>query len=227
MSDTSITITEKQLTLYEDRIKKGISAFMEVGQSLQKIKEANGFKLRGFETFDEYCQATFQFSERHGYRMISAATDAKKIEAAVGEMPRNEAAVRAMKSVMHEPKLIEKVQERLKKKGGSLATATAERIEEIVEAVRPKSKPMFEAPKEEKKPPLPALSDTCPICHLQPGAYVRREDGWHCGRNVCDALVMVGVIPVTGQACPECGAAILTTDAEFCETCGCILAVTA
>ena len=42
MSDTSITITEKQLTLYEEKIKKGIAAFLEVGQALQKIKDANG-----------------------------------------------------------------------------------------------------------------------------------------------------------------------------------------
>lgn len=224
MSDTSITITEKQLTMYEEKIKKGISAFMEVGQSLQKIKEANGFKLRGFETFDDYCQATFQFSERHGYRMISAATDAKKIEAAVGEMPRNEAGVRAMKSVMHEPKLIEKVQERLKKKGGSLATATAERIEEIVEAVRPKTKTMFE-PKEEKKPAMPMISDTCPKCGTTPGSYFHVADGWHA--ECCGTLVMIGVIAANAQACPECSAAILNAGAEFCESCGCILEVKA
>jgi len=27
------------------------------------------------------------------------------------------------------------------------------------------------------------------------------------------------------RACPECGAAILSADAEFCEMCGCILEV--
>lgn len=227
MPDTSITITEKQLSLYEERIRKGLNSFFEVGQSLARIKEANGFKLRGFDTFDAYCQQTFQFSERNGLRLIAATDTATKVEEAIGEKPRNEAAARVLKEVAHDPKLIERVNDRLKKAGQSIATATAEKIQEVVDKVKPQTKPMFEPPKPAPKPVLPVLSDTCPHCHLQPGAYVRREDGWHCGRNVCDALVMVGVIPVTGQACPECGAAILTTGAEFCETCGCILAVTA
>jgi len=228
MSDTSITITEKQLAVYEDKVRKGLASFFEVGQSLQAIKDANGFKLRGFDTFDAYCQSTFQFSERNGYRLIAAAETAKKVESAVGERPRNEAAARVLKEVVHDPKLIERVNDRLKKTGQSVATATAERLQEVVDKIKPQTKAMFEQPKKEPpKPVMPTLSDTCPHCHLQPGQYVRREDGWHCGRNVCDALVMVGVIPITGQACPECGAAILTTGAEFCETCGCYLAVTA
>lgn len=222
MSDTSITITEKQLAVYEDKVKKGLASFLEVGKSLQAIKDANGYKLRGFDTFDAYCQATFQFSERHGYRMISAATDAKKIEATVGEMPRNEAAVRAMKSVMHDPKLIERVNDRLKKTGQSVATATAERLQEVVDKIKPQTKPLFEE-KPAPKPVLPTLSDTCPICHAQPHSYTRHDDGWHCGIAGCNALVMVGVIPLNAQACPECNAAILNAGAEFCESCGCIL----
>jgi hypothetical protein len=227
MPDTSITITEKQLAIYEDKIKKGLASFFEVGQSLQRIKDANGFKLRGFDTFDAYCQKTFSFSERNGYRLIAAADTAKKVEKAVGEMPRNEASARVLKEVVHDPKLIERVNEKLKRAGQTMATATAERLQEIVDKVKPQTRPMFEEPKAPPKPVLPTLSDTCPICHQQPFNYARHEDGWHCGIAACNALVMVGVIPANAQACPECGAAILTTNAEFCETCGCILAVPA
>ncbi len=224
MSDsTAVTMTEKQLTIFEDKIRKGQAAFIEVGHALREIKERNAFQLRGFKTFDEYCSKTFGFSERNGYRMIAAAETAKKIEDATGDKPRNEATARVLSKITHDPKLIERVQQRLKTKGESIATATAERIEQVVEAIRPKTKPMFDQPKEEPKPVLPTLSDTCPICHEQPMMYTRHDDGWHCGIASCNALVMVGVIPLNVQACPECGAAILNAGAEFCETCGCIL----
>ena len=183
MSDTTtaITITEKQLGIYEEKIRKGLASFFEVGQSLQRIKEANGFRLRGFDTFDAYCQATFSFSERNGYRLIAAADTAKKVEKAVGEMPRNEASARVLKEVVHDPKLVEKVQERLKKAGVSVATATAEKLAEVVEKVKPKTRPMFEEPKAEPKPKLPELHDVCPKCNTTPASYFHLSDGWRCG----------------------------------------------
>lgn len=225
MSDTTaITIVEKQLNTLEDKVRRGLASFMEVGTALQRIKETNGFRLRGFEDFNGYCEQTFGFSASNGYKMIAAAESAKKVEKATGEKPRTAEAARVMSKVTHDPKLIEKVQEKLKKAGASIATATAEKLDEIVEAVRPKTKPMFpEAKKGPPAPAMPTLSDTCPTCHQQPLTYTRHEDGWHCGIAACNALVMVGVIPVSAQACPSCNAAILNPAAEFCEVCGCIL----
>lgn len=228
MSDTSITITEQQLEILEDKIRFGLASFVEVGTALREIKEANAFTLRGFKNFDDYCAKTFGFSERNGYRMIAAAQTSDKIKDIVGEAPRNEASARVLKQIADEPKIVERVAAQLKRSNQTIATATAEKLQQVIDRVKPAPKPTAEAkPAAKPAPIMPTLSDTCPHCHLQPGQYVRREDGWHCGRNVCDALVMVGVIPITGQACPECGAAILTTGAEFCETCGCYLAVTA
>jgi hypothetical protein len=221
-NEQAITMTEKRLADLESRIRRGLESFVEVGNALAEIKARNGFMLRGAKTFDEYCSKTFGFSERNGYRMIAAAETAKKVEDAVGEKPRNEAAARELKAVAHDPDLIKRVNDRLQKSKLTVATATAEKIHEIVEKIRPQSKPMFEE-KPEKKPALPQLSDTCPICHQQPQNYIRREDGWHCGIAACNAPVMVGVIPMNAQACPECGAALLTPGAEFCETCGCVL----
>ncbi len=227
MSDTTaITIVEKQLTTLEDKVRRGLASFMEVGTALQRIKETNGFRLRGFEDFNGYCEQTFGFSASNGYKMIAAAESAKKVEKAIGEKPRTAEAARVLGKVTHDPKLIEKVQEKLKKAGESIATATVEKIDQIVETVRPKTKPMFpEAKKEPPAPAVPTLSDTCPTCHQQPLNYVRQADGWHCGFAACNAPVMVGVIPAHAQACPACGAALLNSAAEFCEVCGCILEV--
>jgi predicted RNA-binding Zn-ribbon protein involved in translation (DUF1610 family) len=217
-SDTSITMTEKRLTDLEGRIRRGLDSFVEVGTALAEIKARNGFQLRDCKTFDEYCAKTFGFSERNGLRLIAAAETTKKVEAAIGERPRNEASARVLKEVAHDPKLIERVNERLKKARLSVATATAEKIQEVVDKVKPQTKPMFEKP--EKKPALPELRDICPKCVVTPEQYTHAEDGWHCGS--CGAPVLVGVVGVDVKACPECGAALIG-NTEFCEVCGCVL----
>ena len=223
MSDeTAITMTEKQLATLEDKVRKGLASFIEVGQALQRIKEANGFKIRGFKTFDEYCQAQFAFSERNGYRLIAAAQTAKKVEEATGEAPRNEASARVLKDVVHDPKLIEKVNDRLKRTGATIATATAEKLQEVVDKVKPKTRPMFDGPKPEPKPVMPELKDICPKCNTTPASYFHLSDGWHCGTENCNALVMLGVIAADVRACPECGAALIGND-DFCTQCGAIV----
>ena len=224
MSDsTAVTMTEKRLTELESQVRRGLDSFVQVGNALAEIKNRNGFMLRECKTFDEYCAKTFGFSERNGYRMIAAAETAKKVEEAVGERPRNEASARVLKEISHDPKLIERVNDRLKKAGQSVATATAEKIQEVVDKVKPQTKQMFEKPKEEKKPAMPMISDTCPKCGVTPDSYFHISDGWHCGAENCGALVMVGVIAADAKACPECGAAILNAGAEFCEACGVVL----
>lgn len=227
---TAITMTEKRLTELEGQVRRGLDSFVAVGNALAEIKARNGFMLRGAKTFDEYCEKAFGFSERNGYRMIAAAETAKKVEAAVGERPRNEAAARELKAVAHDPMLLEKVNDRLKKAGQTVATATAEKIHEVVEKVKPQTKPMFGQPSDgssqkSDKPKMPELRDVCPQHGGVPDSYFHLSDGWHCGMEDCGALVMLGVIAANVQACPECGAALLNAGVEFCETCGCVLEV--
>lgn len=221
--DTSLTITEQQLEILEDKIRLGLASFVEVGTALREIKEANAFTLRGFKNFDDYCAKTFGFSERNGYRMIAAAQTSDKIKEIVGEAPRNEASARVLKQIADEPKVVERVAAQLKRSNQTIATATAEKIAEVIERVKPRAQPIVESkPAAKPVPASPTLSDICPACQMRPGVYVHREDGWHCGRAVCNALVMVGVIPLTGKACPSCNAAV-ADNAEFCETCGVVL----
>src|SRR3990167_10999775 len=116
MSDEhAITMTEKRLTELEGQVKRGLDSFVAVGNALAEIKARNGFRLRECKTFDEYCAKTFGFSERNGYRMIAAAETAKKVEKAVGERPRNEAAARELRPVANDPGLLKKVNDRLQR----------------------------------------------------------------------------------------------------------------
>lgn len=221
---TNLTMTEKRLADLEGKINRGLNSFFEVGYALLEIRDRHGYQLRGFKDFDGYCQATFGFGERQGLRMIAGAETAKKVEAAIGEKPRNEAAARELKPVAHDPKLIEKVNDRLKRAGQTVATATAEKIAEVVQKVKPQTRTMFDdQPKPEKKPALPELRDICPKCCTTPESYFHLSDGWHCGAENCGALVLIGVVAVDVKACPDCGAALVNAGAEFCAVCGAIL----
>lgn len=221
MSDeTAITITKTELTDLEKRVRVGLASFLDVGLALKAIKERNGFRLRGFEDFNAYCEKTFQFSERNGYRLIAAAETAQSVKKQIGETPKNEASARVLKDVVNVPGLLQKVKERLAKKGASISTATAEAIGEVVDQVRPKTAPMFpgkDKPADETQARMPTLNDVCPKCKTVPALYSHSPDGWHCGR--CNTLVLIGVMSATARACPTCGAAIVG-EQEFCTTCG-------
>jgi hypothetical protein len=208
-------MTKQELTALEVKIRAGLASFVEVGTALRAIKERNGFKLRGFKTFDEYCQSTFQFSERNGYRMIAAAETAEKVEKAIGDRPRNEFAARVLGRVAHDPKLIERVKERLARQGATIATASAEKIEDVVKRVLPATRPMFAGP--EPEPEIPGLSDECPNCKAVPDAYRHADSTWRCG--ACDAPVRVGVVAARTVVCGECGA-VITSTLGFCQSCG-------
>lgn len=197
----------RQLTLFdletlETRIKAGLRTFIDVGQALAEIKAADGHKLKGYKSFEEYCEREFGFGVRHGERLIQAAQVAVKVEQLTGEAPRNEAVAREIARVAYSPqadKKLEQVSKQLQKEGKSIATATAEVVAKVVERVispKPKveQKPLVEEVVEAQPAPVLAttLTDFCPSCGSIPESYMRQADGWHC--SDCDAPVTIGVI---------------------------------
>ena len=227
---TALTMTKSELTALEKTVREGLQSFIEVGRALQEINERQGYRLRGFETFDDYCEGQFGFSRRHGYRMIAAAQTVNKVKSVLGEAPRNEAAARVLTPVAQDRRLLERVKVKLDKSGKTVATATAEQIGEAVKAVTSQKKAAPDAAQgvEPEKPKLPVLTDVCPHCKQRPESYHSRNGespslggGWHCG--LCDAPVMLGVIEARPAACPACGCAVIG-DAGFCQNCGEVVA---
>lgn len=199
----------RQLTLFdlealEAKITAGMAAFMEVGNALAEIQQAEGWKMRGFKSMEEYCEKQFGFSLRHGQRQIAAAQTATAVKQITGEAPRNEAAAREIGKVAFSPAKVKKVEAELKRQGKTIATATAEVIAKVVTNVltgktAPKAQPEAKAaPVVEDIPEteMPTLQDFCPSCGELPGSYTRRPDGWHCPQ--CDAHVMLGVVLAEG-----------------------------
>lgn len=205
MTTIQTTDIPRQLTLFdleqlETRIRAGLRTFIDVGNALNEIKVSNGHRLKGYTSFEAYCEAEFNFGVRHGERLIQSAKAALKVEQLTGELPKNEAVAREIARVAYSPKAetnLKTISKELKREGKTLATATAEVVAKVVERVinpKPKieQKPLVEEVIEE--PPVlgTSLTDFCPSCGSIPQSYTHRDDGWHC--SDCDAPVTIGVI---------------------------------
>ncbi len=220
----STAIQEKpiQLTLFdlealEVKVRAGLKSFIEVGDALTKIRDGDGWKLRGFDSFDEYVEKTFGFSVRHGQRLIAAAETARQVERLTGETPASESVAREIKRVVFSPAAVKQVQAELKQTGKSIATAKAEVIARVITGVlqrttagAPAKSPAARKPAPAQtyspvgKPaapyiPEPAIPDMtvlpgsefCPSCGLIPDAYTRDGKVWRC--DECGGAVLISV----------------------------------
>lgn len=215
------TMTKSELDKLEGRIREGLKTFRQVGEDLMQIRERHGYALRGYPDFPTYCEKEFGFGKRQGERLMLAAETAQKVEKLIGEAPRNESSARVLTGVAKDPKLLTKLKERLDKQKLSVATATAEKLQEVVDKITPHTKAMFDdgpTPAEKAAAPiLKSLTDACPSCKRVPGSYVHGDQGWHCGD--CNAGVRVSAVPIEIVLCRECKAPLLG-DAGYCVKCG-------
>lgn len=190
---TSITPTKPlQLTLFdldalETRIKAGMKTFIEVGEALRTVRDANGHTMRGFKTFDDYCAKEFGISIRQGQRLIEAAAVARQVEEITGELPKNEAQAREIGKIADQPALLKKVITEIKRTKTTLANATAEVVALAVAKVTGKTAPPPPERKIEEPPPITAptldlsvFADTCVHCGTLPEAYQRKGEAWTC-----------------------------------------------
>jgi hypothetical protein len=138
------------------------------------------------------------------------------VQKALGEMPRNEASARVLNPIAGDPKLLGKLKDRLAAQKLNVATATAEKLQEVVDKIKPKTAPMFD----DKARPVAAiagLSDVCPVCGKVPSAYNQYEHVWRCGD--CGKPVRIGALPLEIAVCRECQAPIIG-ESGICEKCG-------
>lgn len=245
MENTEIaTITEKQLTTLEDKIRRGSAAFVEVGTALAKIREGKGYRLRGFETFESYCQKEFGFTDRQGRRLIQSAETSAEVKKLTGAAPANESVAREWAPIVAEPEKLKKVTEQLERKGYSVVTATAEAVKDAVQKLAPKpkvspapvngkavvlgGKGIFPDTRKQAIWDVSTQEGACPHCGEMPDRYDRSDEVWQCAD--CKGVVMLSVIkwppedtatPAT-KACPACKHESSATH-RFCDWCGEVL----
>lgn len=237
------TLTEAQLAKLEEQIRKGSAAFITVGTALAKIREGRGYRLRGFETFEQYCQTEFGFTDRQGRRLIQSAETSAEVKKLTGAAPANESVAREFASVAAEPEKLKRVTEQLERKGYSVVTATAEAVKEAVAKLEPKPKVQpalassqavvlggngngHRAADVAAPAKLDAPTGECPWCHERPSGYEQSDETWQCSN--CSGTVMLSVIqwppetapaPEKTKACPTCKRA-WPADQKFCHVCG-------
>lgn len=218
-------MSKAELDRLEGKIRAGLKSFVEVGHALQEIRDKRGYLIRGYKSFDQYCEREFHFSLRQGERLMLAAQTAETVKKVTGEAPANESVARVLTSVAKDEKILNKVVSNLKKRGQTIATATAEKIAEVVDQVVAKPKANgsgAEQPTPAEKaaaPILQSLSDACPGCKAVPTSYKHVPGGWECGD--CGASVRLNTLPAEIVLCKECGKPLF--GASICGVCGAVV----
>lgn len=69
----SLTPGLLDLMEHEKVIEQGLSAFMDVGWALLKIRDKKKYKASGYSTFEEYCSERWAISRGQGRRLMAAA----------------------------------------------------------------------------------------------------------------------------------------------------------
>ena len=73
MSQLALSRTEQAvLAECESIVERGMESFIEVGNALLRIRNERLYRAE-FGTFQEYCEAKWQMSDRHAHRLIDAA----------------------------------------------------------------------------------------------------------------------------------------------------------
>ncbi len=134
-------LAEAEMAALEQQIRTDIKAFQRVGLALIRIRDGRGYRLRGFKTFEAYCERVWDFTDRHGRRLIAAAETAEKVKAAVGVEPSSESVARVLAPVANDPIVLQRVAEKLQMKQATIANASAEKVAEVVAAVTGKPRP--------------------------------------------------------------------------------------
>jgi len=187
----------------ETTVRDGVATFLKVGEALTKIRDGEGYKLRGFTTFDDYCESYFGFSVRQGQRLIAAAKTTQVVEQITGEAPASESVAREFSKVTFSPEVVEQVHQELKAEGKPLAKATATDVRRVVTKVLDKVKPNAQSSQPAPEPePVSAETeldvktvdikssyDACPNCQSVPASYMREGLLWYC--SDCGGRVMI------------------------------------
>lgn len=184
-------VTQEHLETLEAIVRDGLQGFMAVGLALIEIRECYGYRLRGFGSFEDYCQETFGFTARHGRRMMQAANTAREVVRVAGQGVKNEATARALVPVVNNEKALRHVKARLEARGQSFGSAPASTISAIVDEVmaRP-ARPRYTRH-------VRSASD-CPECETTPRAY-RFVDGiWQCGYCGAEVRLVVRRVKAIG-----------------------------
>lgn len=127
-------MTEQELTACEREIRTHLKSYRVIGNALRCIREGKGYKLRGYPTFDAYCEREFGFVDRHGQRLMAASEVADALEGLFGEFPSNESVAREFVFVAANEQDLRAAVKALQVRGLAISTARAVEVRAAVAA---------------------------------------------------------------------------------------------
>jgi hypothetical protein len=147
----------------EQRIKRGIKTFVEVGSALQQIRDGKLYREQ-HATFDEYCRERWSMSRIHAHRTIEAA-------AVMGMLPvgntiiSSERQARELLPLKHDPEaMTEAVHGAEQRAASEKRKVTANDVKESVQAVRGESVASSKTdPKLKQLPEIKRMFKTLPM----------------------------------------------------------------
>lgn len=79
-----------ELEQLENVIKKNIGAFYEVGRALMEIRDKGLYRdVLGFDTFEAYCKARWDFNRAHAYRLMDSVKVINNVSESETKKPVN------------------------------------------------------------------------------------------------------------------------------------------
>lgn len=150
-------LTALQMNAIEQQLEQDKQSFQRMGANLIRVRDGKGYKLRGYKTFEDYCQKRWGITDRQGRRLIAGSETAEQVQRATGQVPANESVARVLTPIANDPIIIQKVAAKLDKKKTSIGTATAEQVDEAVRSVTGKAK-AEPKPKSNGHKPAPAVA---------------------------------------------------------------------
>ncbi len=98
---SALTIHENQkLNALENTIARGLKYYIEVGAALLAIRDERLYRAQ-YGTFEDYCEARWNMSRRHAYRLIEANEVVEAVRP-IGHIPANEAQARELATLPRE-----------------------------------------------------------------------------------------------------------------------------
>ncbi|MGB8647275.1 MAG: hypothetical protein WCF84_18700 [Anaerolineae bacterium] len=170
-------MTLDELTRHEQVIAAGKEQFVKVGMALIAIRDQRGYKLRGFETFEEYCEKQHGFTRRQGYRLMEAAEVAKDPDVSQWVTPANERQARALSEAIKQDgkeAVVERIRKALDTKNPE--QALSDLVREHREAKKT-SAPRYE-PHEDAQPDDPPQAQTTRVLPALAPAPARAPFDW-------------------------------------------------
>lgn len=125
-------VTLKELTRIEERIKEGTIKYFETGMLLLRIRKEKLYKLRGYSTFQDYCEKVFNFSRSYGYRLVAYS----RVWDLLGDDVKSEIPERLIRPLANlKPEIVTDIWEKAKANAGG-AMPSCKQLEELVKDYR-------------------------------------------------------------------------------------------